>query len=396
LLARLAFRLYAPVLPFSRRCALLASQGLWPRVLGRDRVPREGPLVLASGHFGLADTAVLQAVLPRPFEIVLNEEILETPLVGTMMRLRGAHPLRRVGLGFDEANARSLGDAAESARRGSAVAVFPQGFSQVVGSGAIRIASAAQAPLQPVVMYPVRTPRGRLRVLLLVGRPMPPPAPNARDRRAMRERLRRRLRARGGLYSGRDVRHVLNVVMDDPRLWREPLRVPRVVARLRRLPAGEAARHGRRARHVLRACARLRCSVGDLRAPPGLADALGYLVLVGPAVAGWALCSPLILALRIGLRRVGDKGLRRQARVSGGFLFGPFWMLILGTAGCLAAGAWGLLLPPLAVGGLIAFGLVRPYHRRCFAAWRVRRHGPRLRRMLHRFERRLFDRAPSA
>jgi 1-acyl-sn-glycerol-3-phosphate acyltransferase len=377
---------FGPLEPLARRLSLLVSQGISPRILGVRHVPRSGPLVVASGHASGNDLALLSAAVPRRLEILFDEDPFRAPLTRLATWLRGAHPVHLTALGGDERNRETLERAAEAVRTGRALAIFPQGRTPEVGGGVARIAALAAAPVLPVLLYVVRTPRARPRVLLIIRRPLKPPAADARARRRFRSRFRRRLRASGSLRTEGDLADVLAVAQDDGEVWRDPRRVMRLTGRIGRLPDETLRMLARRARRVLRGTRRLICSVGDLRRPPGPSHALGYLLLIPPALLGLALCAPPLLLLRLFSRSDGSSVARRASRIGVGVLLAGPWGVFLALAGLIVLGPWGLLAPPVALAGLIAYGLARALHHRMRCVLLVRLHGGRARRALDEFD----------
>ena len=91
-------------------------------MVGADRVPREGRLLLASNHLSVLDPALIGAVLPRELDYMAKTELFRIPGFGALIRRLNAHPVDRSG--SDSAALRLalrlLGD-------GRAVLVFPEG-----------------------------------------------------------------------------------------------------------------------------------------------------------------------------------------------------------------------------------------------------------------------------
>lgn len=369
--------------PIARRVALLVSYGFWPTVLGAARAPRRGPLMVAAAHPGPVDVALTSCAVPRPIEVVGNEYFLSLPLIRGAIRLRGFYPMKRAAFG-DEANLVSLRRAADAIRSGRAVAIYPQGFSEKPGAGAARLAAMAGAPVLPVMMYAVTGPRTHQRALAILLRPMRPPADEPRARNAFRRRLEHKLRATGSLRTSKERQSIIDAVIDDASLWKRPLRVPRRIARVGRLSDAEVRRLGRRSRALSRGCRRLRCSVGDLRDPPGWREAALFAAVWAPAAAGIILCAPPLLLLKLLSRSITRPGTRRHARLHMGFL----WSLPYGLLLALLHPA----LPAAALAGLCALGLYKPLRRRVSAIVRVRRHGARLAPLLGEIDAALADR----
>jgi 1-acyl-sn-glycerol-3-phosphate acyltransferase len=136
------------------RIALLVS-GCRVAVDGRERVPRDGPVVFVTNHTSYADTPVLAAALPRDFKFVAMTEILSWPAIGAVAR-RGRH------LMVDRWHRhQSVADAAaveKDLRAGHAVLFFAEGgFSRARGLrpfrlGAFEAATATGASVVPVAL----------------------------------------------------------------------------------------------------------------------------------------------------------------------------------------------------------------------------------------------------
>jgi 1-acyl-sn-glycerol-3-phosphate acyltransferase len=120
-------------------------------VVGADRVPREGQLLLASNHLSVLDPALIGSVMPRQLDYMAKTELFQIPGFGALIRRLNAHPVDRSG--SDSAALRLalrlLGD-------GRAVLVFPEGTRGVEGAlqparaGAGMLAALSGAPVMPV------------------------------------------------------------------------------------------------------------------------------------------------------------------------------------------------------------------------------------------------------
>ncbi len=98
------------------------------RLIGRlevehaDRVPLEGPLVIVANHLNLIDPILVCAVAPRRLRPIAKRELFETPLVGWLVWLYGAFPVRRFS-----ADLGALRAGRNHLRAGRAVLVHPEG-----------------------------------------------------------------------------------------------------------------------------------------------------------------------------------------------------------------------------------------------------------------------------
>ncbi len=65
-------------------------------VVGMERVPMDGPVLLASNHpNALVDALVVGCTLPRPVVLTAKATLLENPITRLLIRMVGVVPLRR-------------------------------------------------------------------------------------------------------------------------------------------------------------------------------------------------------------------------------------------------------------------------------------------------------------
>jgi 1-acyl-sn-glycerol-3-phosphate acyltransferase len=108
------------------------------RVLGRERIPARGPLLIAVNHQNaLVDSLIVGWVMPRPVAMTAKATLVDNPLIAFLFRILHVVPLRRVS---DEAR-KSNGSIDRSRNReafreignlleeGGAVLIFPEGKS---------------------------------------------------------------------------------------------------------------------------------------------------------------------------------------------------------------------------------------------------------------------------
>ncbi|HKZ32592.1 MAG TPA: AMP-binding protein [Vicinamibacteria bacterium] len=126
---------------------------------GLERLPRQGPLVLACNHGSYADIVALVALLPIDVLFVAKREVLGYPLVASFVRRCGHLTVDR----WDAVQ--SVADADVVARAlaaGSDVLFFPEGtFVAATGLrpfrlGAFMAAARASAPLVPLALRGTR------------------------------------------------------------------------------------------------------------------------------------------------------------------------------------------------------------------------------------------------
>lgn len=167
-----------------------------------DRVPDDGPVILASNHHSHADVLALGAGIDRPLTFLGSAHLAALPAVGRMLPSLGFVPIER-----GSADAGALERCLAILAAGGALVVFPEGGRSRDGrvyrprSGVARLAAAAGCRTVPIgvrgtrAVWPVGgRPRARgAEVGLRIGRPLDPPAQTPRDRRRWSEHLHRRL-----------------------------------------------------------------------------------------------------------------------------------------------------------------------------------------------------------
>jgi glycerol-3-phosphate O-acyltransferase / dihydroxyacetone phosphate acyltransferase len=215
-------------------------------VIGRERVPAAGPLVVAANHQqGLMDGILLAASMPRRLRPIAKAPLFRYPLIGQFARLAGAIPVHRrqdEGRGPVD-NEAMFGAAHRALAEGEALLIFPEGVSQPepalmpLRTGAARLVLGSgggsgggsdgrgrRATLLPVGLM-FHEP-GTFRVgsaVVLIGEPVP-----TEDFESMPQgdeavrRLTARLEAalRRLIVEARD-RHTLDLVLAAEAIWRE-------------------------------------------------------------------------------------------------------------------------------------------------------------------------------
>ncbi|MBD5784852.1 1-acyl-sn-glycerol-3-phosphate acyltransferase [Cellulosimicrobium terreum] len=140
--------------------SLLAYVLLRPQVTGRNNIPRNGAVILASNHLSFIDSLLIPIVAPRHVTFLAKAEYFEgRGLKGRISRwfftTMGQIPVQR-----DDARAgqRSLEDALEVLQRGGAFGIYPEGTRSRDGklhkghTGVAWLALAGHAPVVPVAV----------------------------------------------------------------------------------------------------------------------------------------------------------------------------------------------------------------------------------------------------
>ena len=121
--------------------------------IGREHIPTDGPVILASNHRSFLDPFIIATLARRPLYYVAKEELFRRRFTGWLLNNLGAFPVRR---------GESDNDMIETAKailaRGDAVLIFPEGTRIRPGAlgrprrGVGRLALETGAPVVPVAI----------------------------------------------------------------------------------------------------------------------------------------------------------------------------------------------------------------------------------------------------
>ncbi len=157
------------------------------RVLGREQIPDEGPLMVVSNHLNLADPPIMGCSIKRQAMFMAKEELFLHRIQRYIVRSYGAFPVRRGGM-----NREALRFAEKWFDRGKVLIVFPEGRrsmeAQISGafSGSALIAVRNRVPILPVGIYGTEKITGltwwlrRPRITVNIGRPFNLPSVNGK------------------------------------------------------------------------------------------------------------------------------------------------------------------------------------------------------------------------
>lgn len=124
------------------------------RSSGGEKLPSDGPAIVAANHLTNFDVFPLQFALPRPLFYMGKEELFRNPAMDWLLRQLGAFPVYRGAR--DEW---AMRHAVKLLEQGNVLGIFPEGHRSKGGglmpakTGAARLAQTVQCPLVPVAVY---------------------------------------------------------------------------------------------------------------------------------------------------------------------------------------------------------------------------------------------------
>jgi len=172
------------------------------RALHRERVPREGPVLLVANHQSYLDPPLCGAGLPRELDYIARDSLFRNRWFGWFIRSLNAFPLQR-----GRADIGAIRTILQRLAAGRAVMLFPEGTRTSDGriaptqSGIELIARKSGATTVPVVIDGAfdAWPRTQLlpgldRIIVLYGEPITPETVRQMPKGAYVAQINRRLR----------------------------------------------------------------------------------------------------------------------------------------------------------------------------------------------------------
>ncbi|MCL6589329.1 MAG: 1-acyl-sn-glycerol-3-phosphate acyltransferase [Firmicutes bacterium] len=146
------------------------------RVIGRQNVPRSGPVILVANHVSYWDPLVLGAAIPRRIVFLAKASLFKVPVVGFFIKVWGAIPVRQ-----GSTNRRNFKQWASVIQQGQVLGVFIEGTRNrncpermlKPQPGPAALALQTGAPVIPVALINTRKVLwGFRRVTVVFGQPM--------------------------------------------------------------------------------------------------------------------------------------------------------------------------------------------------------------------------------
>jgi len=137
-------------------------------VMGAEKVPREGPVIIAANHLSWLDPPAIGLALPRPISYIARADLLKNPFLAWLLPRLYVIPVER-GSG----DLAAVKAAIRALRKGMAFGIFPEGTRSRTGklqpfkTGTAAIAIRTGAPVLPVAVIgsdKIWPPSGKIRL----------------------------------------------------------------------------------------------------------------------------------------------------------------------------------------------------------------------------------------
>lgn len=142
------------------------------RVVGAERVPPDGPLIVAANHVSYFDPPALGVALPRPLHFMAKEELFRIPILGSLIRWLYAYPIDR-----KRGDVAAIKRSVEVLQSGAAIGIFPEGTRNKNGTvrpqwGVALLHDRSAAPVLPAWIDGTDRWRRLRRVQVIFGEPL--------------------------------------------------------------------------------------------------------------------------------------------------------------------------------------------------------------------------------
>jgi len=119
------------------------------RVIGVERIPSTGPLIVACNHVSYLDPPALGAAVPRPVLYMAKVELFRIPVLGPLIRALGAFPVDR-----SRGDVAAIKAAVRVLQDGAVFGIFPEGGRNLEGDKKPQMGVALLASLSGATVIP--------------------------------------------------------------------------------------------------------------------------------------------------------------------------------------------------------------------------------------------------
>ncbi len=142
------------------------------RVVGAERVPLDGPLIVACNHRSYFDPPALGCALPRPVAYMAKIELFRIPVLGSIITWLNAFSVDR-----SRGDVAAIKRSVEVLREGKAIGIFPEGTRNKTGAirpqtGVALLASLSGAPVLPAYISGTAFAHRLRRIDVTFGEPL--------------------------------------------------------------------------------------------------------------------------------------------------------------------------------------------------------------------------------
>lgn len=144
----------------------------FPRIIGGERIPENGSVIVYSNHASWWDPVILGILLPRPVHFMAKEELFRSAIGRWFFTNIGAFPVKR-----GRADLSAVKKALKLLKHGKVFGIFPEGTRIKTGElgtflrGVAGIAHHSRAPIIPIAIHHNKY-RLFVRVTAVVGEPV--------------------------------------------------------------------------------------------------------------------------------------------------------------------------------------------------------------------------------
>ncbi|WP_042162593.1 lysophospholipid acyltransferase family protein [Paenibacillus gorillae] len=138
--------------------------------VGKENIPAEGPVVLASNHLSNFDPPTVGIKLKRKVHYMAKQELFNVPVFGPLIRDLGAFPVKRGGVSKE-----AIRSAIGLLQQGEVMGIFPEGTRNsaegaAAKKGAAMITMRSGATVVPVAIIGNYKPFRKMKIIY--GKPV--------------------------------------------------------------------------------------------------------------------------------------------------------------------------------------------------------------------------------